>query len=62
VVVGIGDFLTNTTKSRSLFVTMKRKKAGETIHRLRDVQPMAEQLKEDLIRWAEGYQPTLTLN
>ena len=62
VVVGIGDFLTNTTKSRSLFVAMKRKKASDVIHRLRDVQLMAEQLKEDLIRWAEGYKPTLTLN
>ena len=61
VIVGIGDFLSGTTKSRSLFVTMKRKKDTDRIRRISDCQVEIETLKEDMLAWSETYQPSLTL-
>ncbi|MBI05328.1 MAG: hypothetical protein CMI96_05870 [Pelagibacteraceae bacterium] len=61
VIVGIGDFLSGTTKSRSLFISMKRKKVGDHIRRLSDFREDIEALKEELLAWSESYQPTLVL-
>lgn len=61
VIVGIGDFLSSTTKSRSLFITMKRKKVDDHIRRLSDFQEDIDVLKEELLSWSEGYEPSLTL-
>ena len=57
VVVGIGDFLTNTTMSRCLFINMKRKKKEYTVRRLIEFQDVIEILKEDILEWAETYEP-----
>lgn len=61
VIVGIGDFLSSTTKSRSLFITMRRKKVDDHIRRLSDFQEDIDVLKEELLSWSESYEPSLTL-